>query len=219
MKQLKIMKGMQRLIFFYKCNFRFLKFKLKQELKNCSSFIELGCGVSSPAVDLISYKHTVGIDGYLPSLRANKKSGYFEDYILADLSHLPLRENSFDCVAAFDVLEHLTKAQAKQLISDMEKISIKKAVFLTPNGFNPKHQLEDGNPLQVHKHGWTIDEILSMGYTVFGIDGALRFRGQNASVTIKPKFLGTLISRLSDPFVYKNPTVAFQLFCIKNKLD
>ncbi len=131
--------------------------------------------------------------------------------------HLPLQENSFDCAATFDVLEHLTKTEAQQLIENMEKISIKKAIFLTPNGFNPKPQIEDDNPLQTHKHGWTAKEISNMGYSVFGIDGALKFRAAKAQVTVKPEIFGTMISRLSDPLVYKLPSGAFQLLCIKNK--
>jgi hypothetical protein len=191
--------------------------KLKRELKNCNCFVELGCGARSPAVGHIQNITSVGVDRYLPSLKANKKQGYFKDYILADLMHLPLREGSFDCVAAFDVIEHLTKLQGDQLIEEMEKISGKKIIISTPNGFNPKCHLEDNNPLQVHKCGWTMNEFSNRGYVVFGINGALKLRGEYASATIKPEILGSLISRFTDPFVYKYPTVAFQFLCIKNK--
>ena len=195
----------------------FLSSKLTLELKDCNSFVELGCGTKSPAVEYVLNIPTVGIDGYLPSLRANKKSGYFNDYILADLTHLPLQANSFDCVAAFDVIEHLTKPQANQLIDNMEKASKKKVIITTPNGFNPKCHLEEDNPLQVHKCGWTMNEFSNRGYVVFGINGALKLRGEHASATIKPKILGKIISRFTDLIVYKYPTVAFQLLCIKNK--
>jgi ubiquinone/menaquinone biosynthesis C-methylase UbiE len=194
-----------------------MQLKLKHELKNCKSFVELGCGVKSPAVEYIRNIRTVGIDGHLPSLWANKDNGYFKDYVLADLMHLPLKYNSFDCVAAFDVIEHLTKPQANQLIEDMEKVSRKKVIISTPNGFNPKCHLEDDNPLQVHTCSWTMDEISNRGYVVFGINGVLRLRGEYASATIKPEILGSLLSRLSDPFVYKFPTAAFHLLCIKTK--
>lgn len=192
-----------------------MELKLKRELKHCKSFLELGCGARSPAVEHIQNIQTVGIDRYLPSLRANKNNGYFKDYILADLTRLPLRENSFDCVAAFDVVEHLTKLQAKQLIEDMEKISRNKVIISTPNGFNPKCHLEDNNPLQVHKCGWITDEFLNRGYSVFGVNGLLALRGEYASATIKPEILGSLCSRMSDPFVYSYPSKAFHLLCIK----
>jgi hypothetical protein len=66
----------------------FLGSKLMFERKDCNSFVELGCGAKSPAVEYVCNINSVGINGYLTSLRANKKSGYFNDYILADLTHL-----------------------------------------------------------------------------------------------------------------------------------
>ena len=141
----------QRPVRVYKQRFNLLQLKLKRELRDCQSFVELGCGVKSPVVECIKTIFAVGIDGHLPSLLANKKSGYFKDYVLADLNHLPLKNDSFDCVAAFDVIEHLTKHQAKMLIENMEKISKKKIILLTPNGFNPKCHLEDDSPLQIHR--------------------------------------------------------------------
>lgn len=194
-----------------------MQLKLKRELRNCQSFVELGCGVESPAVECVRNIFAVGIDGNLHSLLANKKSGYFKDYILADLNHLPLKKGSFDCVAAFDVIEHLTKHQAKMLIENMEKISRKKIILLTPNGFNPKFHLEDDSPLQIHRCGWTMDEISNRGYDVFGIDGARRLRGEQASANIKPQIVGSFLTRLSDPFVFRCPSTAFALLCIKNK--
>lgn len=201
----------------YKQRFNLMQSKLKRELGDCLSFVELGCGVKSPAVEFTKNIFAVGIDAHLPSLLANKKSGYFKDYVLADLTHLPLKNNCFDCVAAFDVIEHLTKRQAKILIENMEKISKKKIIILTPNGFNSKCHLEDDSHLQIHRCGWTMDELSKRGYVVFGIDGARRLRGEQALATIKPQIVGSLLSRLSDPFVFRCPSTAFALLCIKNK--
>ena len=190
--------------------------RLNRELKNSQSLVELGCGVKSPTVECIKTIFAVGIDGHLPSLLENKKNGYFKDYVLADINHLPLKNNSFDCVVAFDVIEHLTKHQAKMLV-DMERISKKKIILLTPNGFNPKCHLEADNPLQIHKCGWTMEELSERGYVVFGIDGARRLRGEHASATIKPQIVGSILARLSDPFVFRCPSTAFALLCVKNK--
>jgi hypothetical protein len=207
----------QRPMRLYVQRFNLMQLKLKRELRDCQSFVELGCGVKSPAVECVKNIFAVGIDAHLPSLVANKKSGYFKDYVLADLNHLPLKKNSFDCVAAFDVVEHLTKHRAKLLIENMEKISKKKIVLLTPNGFNPKCHLEDDSSLQIHRCGWTMDEISKRGYVVFGIDGARRLRSEQASATIKPQIVGSFLARLSDPFVFRCPSTAFALLCIKNK--
>jgi Methyltransferase domain len=207
----------QRTISLYKQRFNLMQSKLKRELRNCQTLVELGCGVNSPVAECTKNIFAVGIDGHLPSLLTNKKNGHFKDYVLADLNHLPLKPNSFECVAAFDVIEHLTKHQAKGLIENMEKISKKKIIFLTPNGFNPKCHFEDNSSLQIHRCGWTMDEISKRGYEVFGIDGARRLRGEQASATIKPQVVGSFLARLSDPFVFRCPSTAFALLCIKNK--
>ncbi|HCW07043.1 MAG TPA: hypothetical protein DGG95_06730 [Cytophagales bacterium] len=201
----------------YKQRFNLMQSKLKSELRDCQTLLELGCGVKSPVAECVQNIFAVGIDGHLPSLLGNKKNGYFKDYVLADLNHLPLKSNSFDCVAAFDVIEHLAKHQANMLIENMEEISKKKIILLTPNGFNPKCHLEDDSSLQIHRCGWTLDEISKRGYVVFGIDGARRLRGEQASATIKPQIVGSLLARLSDPFVFRCPSTAFALLCIKNK--
>ncbi len=73
----------KKLVSIYKNQFSFMELKLNRELKDCSSFIELGCGAKSPAINLICHKRTVGIDRYLPSLKENKNNHYFEDYIVA----------------------------------------------------------------------------------------------------------------------------------------
>ena len=65
--------------------------------------------------------------------------------------------------------------------------------------------------------GWTMDEISNRGYVVFGIDGARRLRGEQASATIKPQIVGSFLARLSDPLVFRCPSTAFALLCIKNK--
>jgi ubiquinone/menaquinone biosynthesis C-methylase UbiE len=103
--------------------------KLKHELRSCQTLVELGCGTKSPVAECIKNIFTVGIDGHLRSLLENKRSGYFKDYVLADLNYLPLKPNSFDCVAAFDVIEHFTKNQAKMLIENMEKYQKRKLCF------------------------------------------------------------------------------------------
>jgi hypothetical protein len=207
----------QRTIHLYKQRFNLMQSKLKRELKDCQSIVELGCGVKSPVAECTQNIIAVGIDGHLSSLLENKKNGYFKDYVLADLNHIPLKPNSFDCVAAFDVIEHLTKHQAKMLIGNMEEISKKKIILLTPNGFNPKCHLEDDSSLQVHRCSWTLDELSKRGYVVFGIDGARRLRGEQASATIKPQIVGSFLARLSDPFVFRCPSTAFALLCIKTK--
>jgi len=196
--------------------FDYLIETVKHELKGCRSFLELGCGSSSPVVGLIRTLYTVGVDLHLPSLRKNKGKGYFDDYILADIRHPPFSPCSFDCVASFDVIEHLTKPEGKRLIKDMETISRKKVILLTPNGFGPKHNPEDDNPLQAHRSCCTVNEFLGSGYVIFGINGIRALRGEQGWPVIRPVLIGYLISKLTDRFVYRSPHRATELLCVKS---
>jgi len=55
------------------------------------------------------------------------------------------------------------------------------------------------------------------GYDVIGINGAKSLRGEFALSKIKPRFLGFIISRITQMFVRNKPEKAFQILCIKIK--
>jgi hypothetical protein len=84
----------QRTISLYKQRFSLIQSKLKHELRSCQTLVELGCGTKSPVAECIKNIFTVEIDGHLHSLLENKRSGYFKEYVLADLNCLPLKPNS-----------------------------------------------------------------------------------------------------------------------------
>ena len=195
----------------------YFKYTFKNELKDCTSLLEIGCGTNSRATPFTHNLYSIGLDLHSPSLIKNKEKKYFSDYLVADITQLPFKKNSFDVVVASDVIEHLSKPQGMTLLSDMEQISRKKTIIFTPNGFNSKHNLEDNNPLQIHKSGWITKEFSNQGYKVFGINGLLALRGEKSKPTIKPEFLGHFISKLTNRIVFHSPERAFHLLCIKNK--
>jgi len=207
------------IMIFYRMVFTdYIQLILKREFKQCSSFLELGCGKGSPATSLVrNFNLCVGVDLHRPSLRKNKRKRYFKDYVLADIRHPPFKSHSFDCVVALDVIEHLSKPDGYRLMERMENISLKKVAILTPNGCCPKQHIEDSNILQHHRSAWVLSEFLSRSYTVFGINGIRALRGEQGHATIKPRLIGHSISKLTDRFVYNYPQIAFQLLCIKSK--
>jgi hypothetical protein len=77
---------------------------------------------------------------------------------------------SFDCVLALDLIEHLEKEEGFQLISMMEKIATKRVIIFTPNGLLPQQEF-GGNRLQIHKSGWSVEEMREKGFRVIGILG------------------------------------------------
>jgi hypothetical protein len=196
----------------------YIQTTLKCALKKGSSVLELGSGKCSPITNLMNKLNlSVAVDRYKPSLVENKQRRYFENYVLADIRHPPFKSNSFDSVVALDVIEHLSKPEGLKLIKQMEDISREKVVILTPNGCSPKEHLEDSNILQHHLSAWVSADFLSLGFGVFGINGARALRGELAHATIRPRAIGEFASKMTDRLVYNHPSSAFQLLCIKRK--
>jgi SAM-dependent methyltransferase len=192
--------------------------ELKRAIGACKSILDLGCGPNSPLRFFSDTKYCVGVDQYKPSIERSKKLGIHSEYYLCDILSVGqlFKENSFDCVLANDVIEHLTKKDGYRLISLMENIASKKVIIFTPNGF-----LEQGtyknNPWQQHKSGWTVNEFRKKGYVVKGINGFFKLRTKLAQVKFKPRVLWELISNISQFFIQKWPEYAFQLLCVKTK--
>jgi len=98
----------------------------------------------------------------------------------------------------------------------MEKIAKKKIILFTPNGFLYQGKY-DNNDYQIHKSGWSLNEMKKMGYKVFGMSGYKGFRSEHAKIKYKPNFLWKIISDFSQIFVKNNPKYSFQLLGIKEK--
>jgi hypothetical protein len=60
----------------------------------------------------------------------------------------------------------------------MENVAKKKIIIFTPNGFLRQDEY-DGDKLQIHKSGWTVDEFKKLGYEVKGINGWKPLRKKN----------------------------------------
>ncbi|MBU4242294.1 MAG: SAM-dependent methyltransferase, partial [Nanoarchaeota archaeon] len=123
--------------------------------------------------------------------------------------------NSFDCVLASDLIEHLTKEEGNKLIKMMEKIAKKRVIIFTPNGFLPQGEFNK-NPWQVHKTGWTVEEMQKKGYKIIGINGIKSLRKEFTTIKYKPRFFWTIISDLTQIWTRNHPKYAFQILCIKD---
>ncbi len=125
------------------------------------------------------------------------------------------QEKSFDCVCAFDVIEHLAKEDGLKLINSMERIARKKVIISTPNGFLSQG-IHYGNPFQVHLSGWEVKEMKDMGYRVTGVGGLKLLKGEVAKIKWRPEFFWGRISLLSQLIVTNWPSKAFAILCIKD---
>ena len=190
----------------------------REIIGSCQTLLDVGCGGHSP-IRLFSSKpeYSVGVDSFEPYLQQSHRAGIHTEYREMDVLKIGdhLKERSFDCVLASDLIEHLAKADGYMLLAAMEQIAAKKVVIFTPNGFLRQSAL-DGNPLQIHRSGWDFDEMRRRGYRVLGISGWKPMRGELAGVRWHPVFFWTRVSLLSQAIVANLPRYAYSLLCVKD---
>jgi SAM-dependent methyltransferase len=164
---------------------------------DCKTLLDVGCGSDSPTKAFSRRFYSVGIDANKSSLEKSKKTGIHNEYFHMAFSELYKFEPcAFDCVVALDVIEHLKKADGFRLLDNIERIAKKKIIVFTPNGFIPQRTYEN-DPLQVHRSGWTSNEMRARGYRVIGINGLKTLRGERSLIRYSPKPFWALVSNLT----------------------
>lgn len=201
----------------YKKIFKNYVNELEELTKDCQTLLDVGCGMESPIKHFKNRINAVGVDAFLPSIERSKAQNIHNEYFNIGVLELDkhFEDNSFDCVLASDLIEHLHKEDGFKLLELAENIAKKRVVIFTPNGFLKQGEY-DNNPWQVHLSGWEIDEMEARGYKIIGINGHKFFRGEYAHIKYKPRFLWTLLSDISQKFVRNSPKNAFQILCYKD---
>jgi SAM-dependent methyltransferase len=184
----------------------------------CKSVLDVGCGKNSNLrfVPKTNINLSVGVDLFKKDLKTAQKSRIHDKYINANILEIDkhISPKSFDCVMAMDVVEHLEKDKAIKLIKMMEKIAAKLVIISTPNGYLPQG-IVGGNIYQVHKCGFTPDDLTGMGYSLKGMDGPKFLRHEEAEIRFRPKILFAVISNILDPFFRYFPKASFSLLAYK----
>ena len=193
---------------------------LEKEIQGSETLLDLGCGALSPVVYFKhKHKYTLGVDIFEPSLKQSKKKSIHSDYLRLDILNIDnaIKNKSFDCVLASDLLEHLSKKDGRRFLSAIENIATKKVIVFTPNGFIEQNEY-NGNKYQTHLSGWAFEQMKKLGYRVIGVNGWKGFfgvKGERAEVVWRPRIFWGKISFLSQAFMQIYPRHAFQLLCVK----
>lgn len=194
--------------------------ELEKVMKDCKSVLDVGCGETSPIKNFSKRLYAVGVDVYKPMIIKSKKNKIHNKYYVMDVMKIDkkFKNNSFDCVLASDLIEHLDKKSGLELIKKMTNIARKKVIIFTPNGFLEQGARE-GNIFQVHKSGWNVNEMQKLGFRVIGINGIKFLRGEYSTIKFKPEIIFRFISDITQLITKYYPKLAFQMLCIKEKRD
>lgn len=202
--------------FVYTFNDIFYYGKLDESLTGCESVLDVGCGSNSPLKHLRKMIYSEGIDIYKPVIDKAKINKIHKKYVTGDIGNLVkyYKPKSFDAVVAVDVVEHLGKTDSLQLIKNMESIARKRVIILTPNGFYHQGHFEN-NPYQVHRSGWSAQDLEKLRYKVFGLRSFKKLRGELARIKYKPWIVWGFIAFITEPMLYYFPNLSYHLFAVK----
>jgi len=131
------------------------------------SILDVACGLSLKS-KFIPAQIRVGVDIH---------ERYFE-HIEADVPYVVLKYDvrklreifsldSFDLVIGLDIVEHLEKEEALDMMRQAEEIARKAVVFECPRGFIPQNidiQGHGADHWQTHRSAWEPEEFEAMGY-------------------------------------------------------
>lgn len=189
--------------------------ELQKACVGCETFLDIGCGKNSP-LQFIPKKHSEGVDLFQASINESMSKNIHDKYHKLDVLSVGtrFRKRSFDCVVALDLIEHLEKNDGLKLLKIMETIARKKVIIYTPNGFVPQKGI-DNNIYQEHKSGWTTGEMKSFGYSVKGINGWKKLRGDRATMKFRPTYFWIGISDITELYTFNHPESAYHLLCTK----
>ncbi|AXV40953.1 bifunctional 2-polyprenyl-6-hydroxyphenol methylase/3-demethylubiquinol 3-O-methyltransferase UbiG [Methanobacterium sp. BAmetb5] len=119
--------------------------------------LEIGCGNGYGTYNIAEYAKNIKAIDMSPENIAYCKDQYPKeniDYIVANGKKLPFKENSFDLVISFQVIEHLNTQDVNQYLKEVKRVLNKEGKFIvsTPNKklrllpfqkpWNPEHLIE-----------------------------------------------------------------------------
>lgn len=144
---------------------------------NGKTLLDAGCGTGNPArlLQLRSRFFSVGVDVFRQNLLLAKKERTYREYLLADVRYLPFKRRTFDIILCLQVIEHLPKKEATNLVTHIEALARRQVVITTPIGFLPQKATD--NPYDIHISGFTPNEFLYRGYKIKKI-GITKFYAQ-----------------------------------------
>lgn len=141
-----------------------------------NEILDVACGLSLKS-KFIETGARVGLDLHRPYLEAVEGCVSWIP-IVGDATKLNelFLPNTFDLVLLLDIVEHVEKPQALDMIRQAEEIAKIAVVIETPRGFLPQ-DLDilgfDQHHLQTHRCGFETEELEELGYQVFVRDHEL----------------------------------------------
>ncbi|HXJ89994.1 MAG TPA: methyltransferase domain-containing protein [Candidatus Binatia bacterium] len=173
-------------------------------------FLEIGCnwGRWCIAAARLGYR-PIGIDPSLKSIRAasrvSRQLGVAASYLVADGRFLPFRDQTFDQVFSYSVLQHLSKENVFTILNEIRRtLRIQgTALVQLPNVYGIRclyHQIRRGfrQARDFEVRYWTAGELLSafasrIGNAQVSVDGFFSLNVQPSDIHLLPRRYRALV--------------------------
>ena len=166
----------------------------------------MGCGKGSLGLLLRQAPgglraHLTGAEIFQPNIDFVRRFNLYDEILEGDITQQD-EWPEFDVVVACEILEHLPRDAAEQLLGRLEG-QAQTVIVSTPNGRDLRGPI-GGNPAEAHLSVWTVADFKTRGYEVKGV-GSLLHRGDRRNV------LTAVAWHTSTPFAHRVPRIAGNL--------
>ena len=144
---------------------------IKSKILDVTTTLDIGCGINPQS--FAKTKVHICCEPflqYIEKIMVNTANGSDRTYVILNATWAKAIEiipaKSVDTVLLVDVIEHLHKEKALELLKQTEKIAKRQLAIFTPLGFMPQKHEDgkdawglDGGEWQEHKSGWSPDDF------------------------------------------------------------
>ena len=105
------------------------EFTKENQRKSNGNVLDLGCGTGSFTY-IVDREGCVGIDLHINALKIAKKYCKCSEFIVSSAFNLPFRDETFDIVFMWEVLEYLKPGSETKLIQEVHNVSTPRAAAI-----------------------------------------------------------------------------------------
>lgn len=122
--------------------------------------LDIGAGVGTYSIlAKMPYQNWTALEVFAPYVKMFNLEGKYNKVVVADARYANYDKlGFFDLIIAADMLEHMPKADAKELINELLHHA-KRLLICVPVIHNHQEAGQEGNDFEAHIDHWTADEM------------------------------------------------------------
>jgi ubiquinone/menaquinone biosynthesis C-methylase UbiE len=138
------------------------EFTKENQRKSNGNVLDLGCGTGSFTY-IVDREGCVGIDLHINALKIAKKYCKCSEFIVSSAFNLPFRDETFNIVFMWEVLEYLKPGSETKLIQEVHNVSTPGAqLFLSAPNYHHLHNIFDPDYVLRRQRHFKLSELITL---------------------------------------------------------